>query len=202
MKKSFSSIFFLFILVFGFAQNNNVNQYFDDGGISSRKNVVSLNLGVTIKGTPTIHYERAFGDVFTCDVNAGIITQNFKPGHFESGEGVFPDTVSSGFSYGFNPRFYVPLIDSFLERLFNMKTSALHGYYIGLLYRDRHVETNDNTLLYKDGIFNMGIQFFIKERIACDVHYGVGFLIKNNTNISETSLYRTQLAQFKIGYVF
>lgn len=203
MKKFFSFVFFLLLSCFVFAQENqNLSEYFDDGGIVNRKNVVSLNMVSTYRGNPSIHYERALGELFACDVSFGIITHNFTSGFFEQNYSIMPDTVLSGYSYSVNPRFYIPVYFTFLEYFFSHNDSYLTGYFWGFYYRNRQFEIPNDQLKFNEYFFHNGIQISVTERIMLELQYGIGYAYLKEIQSNKSDYDVGQLFHGKIGYKF
>jgi len=195
------SLFFINISVFVQAQENeDLSDFFDDKGISTSKNIVSINLVSTLYGNPTIHYERAFGKIVSCDLSAGIISTNYQIGIFQSQTGLFDFNPTSGFSYSINPRLYTSNNFYLLSRIFKNMNSFLEGYFFGIYYRNRHFETIDNSFVFQEYLLHAGFQAGITKRITFDINYGYGLIIKKDINTSDMFYEAAQMLHAKIGY--
>lgn len=78
MRKS--SILFIFIIVFinsAFSQHEN-DEYFDDGGISSSRSSININLASLIVGDFSFGYERTIGNVFKIEAGVGLLLSYYN----------------------------------------------------------------------------------------------------------------------------
>ncbi len=75
MKKNLLFIFFIITTPFYSQQNENENQnhkYFEDGGLSERKNLIKLDLFSILNGDVPFFYERVLSDNVSIEIGAGF----------------------------------------------------------------------------------------------------------------------------------
>jgi len=168
------NIFVFFNLAF--SQNAN-DQYFDDGGISTAKNAVNVNLASIIVGDFSIGYERDVTNYFKLEFGVGVLLPYYNtellPYYLEDGVNNQIINPKSGYSFFVYPKIH-------------MVTEYLKGLSYGLMYRHRNytLESNDN-VRYNDYSFMIAYRFSILKYFVIDSSYGFGI---RNTKLSNINV--------------
>ncbi|HEY8400302.1 MAG TPA: hypothetical protein VIK89_03515 [Cytophagaceae bacterium] len=182
---------FLSYSIYAQTDDDDLKAMFDDGNISTSKNVLKINSLAWPAGDLPIHYERVLLEVLSVEVGVGYILD------METIEIQIPyeDRVGSkgnGYSLWVNPRLF-------------LTGNAPEGYYMGMLYRRRAYSFE---YTYNDYVIINGIQSpFAKGRFMVDFMYGFGL------RFVDSGLYQSSLPSFnkmrmvfptsvKLGYKF
>lgn len=186
-KNSFL-LLFLTISVTLFSQED-VSQYFDDGGISQRKNQVFINLSAMINGDFTVSYQRRFTDVVFLEAGLGVLTPNFlfEAGDFGNSIFVQPYLGNGGLSYFIQPKFQYSGDDRY-------------SFTLGGKFRNRAYRADGaSTLTVKDYIFytsaayNMG-RFMVLE-------FGTGFGLSTRDSFMGREIGFAYPLDIKLGFI-
>lgn len=155
------------VLMFpAFAQEDDVSQYLDDGGISLSKNILKVNLANVLIGEVPVSYERILGDAFGLEVGGAYILPYYGgtlldefTGNYHSG---YP---SSGKGFMVSPRYY-------------MGREAPEKRHIGLQYRRRFVSySNLSSEVRTDFSLVSGSQWVLGNRFVLDMESGLAYSI-------------------------
>ena len=146
-----------------FAQKEDVSKYLDDGGISSSKNIVKINLSSTAMGDASVSFERVLANAFSLEAGVGKIMPYYVEGSFwEVIQNGYSNKSFSGYSFTINPRFY------------KSKEAPEFGY-VGIHLRRRNIDYGDfSNNQITDLTINSGKQIILGKRIAFDIDSGIG----------------------------
>lgn len=184
------SLFLSLNIAFGQTKEDDLQAMFDDGNISTSKNLVKVNPTAFIAGDLPIFYERVISDVVGVEIGIGYLI-DMKSYEFTLAMEEFgPERKGSGYSIWLNPRIY-------------FGGEAPEGYYLGLLYRRRSFSSG---FLQNDFSMNNGFQFGIKDRLLVDIMYGLGLRFIEDPAYS-TGSYELDVDivlpfGIKLGYLF
>ncbi|MEI6575732.1 MAG: hypothetical protein WCO63_06085 [Bacteroidota bacterium] len=170
--------------------------YFDDGGISKAKNMVTIDLWQTFRGEYAITYERRYWKYLGTEISAGLLSKQY---HFYSPIGIF-DTewyntdfhpASTGWSLGIAEKIYFSEDHSGVFWLL----SARHLQF-------QEAQTNDFAM-------GGGYQFVIGNRFAVELGASIGIRYQKSLNLTSHILvdYDDKLIPIvpltiKIGYLY
>lgn len=144
--------------------SENLDEYFDDGGMSERKNIISTNLLAPIFGELGLRYERALTKRFSIEVGL----KKMAPFYFfelllpinDQFHGFAP---SSGWGYSFAPHFY-----------FWDKAPEFH--YIGPRFAQRtHALEDGAKLRVTDFTIDYGYNLFLSKQFMFCYDIGIGY---------------------------
>lgn len=171
---------------------SSISYYLDDGGISTAKNVVKLNLAAIIYGEIPITYERALGDRFSLEVGIGLQLPyyNSELTTIEKEDEI--KDPQSGFGIWIFPKYYL-----------HAKAPELN--YIGILYRRMEYQLKNEEVIYRDFTYNYGIQTYIHDRLVFDGSIGTGFRSTKypNQTTNEPDNWNLLVSiGLKLGYLF
>ncbi len=166
-----------------FTQNdsltNDIDSYFEDGGIKNAKNVFKINVLSLVNGDLPIFYERAISNVFSIELGVGILLPYYIPEppllikQIGTNNPPAAKDVKIGYSLYINPKIY-------------FSHSAPTGFYIGFQWRHRSYKLPLKKLVYNDLIFNLGYVFNPKKRFVIEPNFGLGYRFINDKNITAT----------------
>lgn len=164
VKYKYSILIVSLALIFStslYAQSeNDISQYFDDGGVSESKNILKINLASALNGDISVHYERAVASNVSIEVGVGKLLPfyNFElPKLYESDFGIKdPD---NGFSWSLQSKFYV------------WSQNTLEEGYAGFQISQRRYAT---TSTYTDLTMNYGVQLLLGKGFIVDLGIGIG----------------------------
>ncbi len=145
-------------------QDEDLHKYFDDGGLSARKNIVSTNLLSPISGVVGLRYERGIGKRFAIEVGAYklipfylyelILPINFYFSYFEP---------KGGWGISLSPHVY------FFDK-------APEYHYMGPRYGFRkHSLQNGATVAVHDLTIDYGFNAFLGKHFMFCYDLGVGY---------------------------
>lgn len=180
-------IFFHSFIIAQESDTTNIFYYFDDGGISNSRNVVKFNTLSILNGDLPVYYEVALNNAFTLEVGAGILLPYYFPKlNFFYDEDFKINNPDFGYSIWVHPKFYG-------------KREAPQNYYIGIQYRRRNFNQDNQEIVYVDYTFNVGMQLIMKDRLIFDYNVGVGY----KKDIKDTnSIFAVMPIGIKLGYLF
>ena len=168
-------IFILLILQYKvIAQNDSIQDnayYFDDGGISESKNLFKINVLSIVNGDLPVYYERILGNSFSIEVGAGILLPYYIPElpNLLSGESEI-ENPDFGHSLWIHPKYYI-------------QHEAPELNYIGVQFRRRYYNQDDQPIIYTDLTINFGLQLILGKRFVFDYNLGIGFRYKTQKSI-------------------
>jgi hypothetical protein len=146
-----------------FAQDEDVDKYFDDGGASTASNVIKFNLTSPFIKEYSVGFEKCFGDRFGILAEVGVVRgfATYTP-YSVSEKYYLPDAT---ISYRIEPRVYV------------FGSDAPMGLYTSVAYRFRTYNLKDYYTQHqnRDYLFSSGFQFELKNRVVMDI--SAGFVI-------------------------
>lgn len=172
---------FLLLLSFEkvYTQSDSIQDnsfYFDDGGISARKNIIKINILSAINGDLPLYYERALSKSFSIEIGAGLLLPYYileLPQIFSTeAEIINPDF---GYSLWIHPKYY-------------LQQNAPELNYFGVQIRKRNYNQNNQTIVYTDVTLNYGLQLILGKRIAFDYNVGIGVRFKREKSTSEKNV--------------
>lgn len=183
-----------------FAQDSDdeLSNYFDDGGISTAKNTVKFNLASAVSGDFTISYERILKSNWGFEIGFGRLADYYNPDLYEyfsnneDLEDIEIPNPTGGYSYIISPKYYY-LDDAPLD------------VYASIEYRYRFYDYINNTsITVRDITANYGFQFMVYKKLIMDVNYGLGFRAKTLeiNNVEESTINLTMPLSVKVGYLF
>ena len=181
----FTNLLFLICLSSN-AQSDDVSQYFDDGGIDDRLNVVSINFSSLVVGDLALHFERKIGKAFGLETNLGLLLPYYTneiPRFIFDYDKLITDP-QIGYSFSLFPKFY--LQDKF------------DGIFLGLQYRRRSYLMDSGNIHFNDISYLSGSYFDFSSRLILEYAFGIGYRFVNSDGENEI------LFPFliKLGYIF
>ncbi|MBC7451254.1 MAG: hypothetical protein H7259_07170 [Cytophagales bacterium] len=197
MNKKF--VFIILLLIFSgkkaLAQKDtikDISYYLDDGGISTNRDIIKVNIPSIITGDLPFFYERVLSRSIGIEAGVGILLPYYVPEipiTFISDVSV--KNTDGGYSLYLQPKYY------FTHR-------APEDIYIGMQVRRRTYFEDKISTVFTDLILNFGSQAHIKKNLIIDVSYGVGFRIITD---AEENLHNTidgivMPVAVKLGYSF
>jgi hypothetical protein len=184
--KKISLIIFISSSTFCFCQED-LDKYFDDGGISKRTNIISTNLFAMINGDFGLSYHRLFKETLELELSAGKTTNKYLLDLFDYNT---PNIVNSkgGISYAI--------------QLKHLREYSI-GYYLysGIKYRYRdynHDLFGKST--YQDFLLTGGYQYIFTKPIFLDLSTAIGLQKRRNHPYYKYAL--AYQIDFKLGYKF
>ena len=188
----------LTILFFGqlAAQTNDNAQYFDDGGLSTKKLTVKLNIAAIVTGDLPVSAEYAFTRHLALEAGVGLSLPYYLreiPELLWTNDD-FVDWIpdpQSGYSLLVQPKFY---LGDYPE-----------AFYTGLQYRRRFFSMSEEKVTFQEFTFNWGYQLSLGKRWIIDYGFGLGFRFVDLDSKTRTEDFNTELAVpmiLKIGYLF
>ena len=153
----------IFSSIVSYSQED-VSQYFNDGGISQRKNVISYNLTAMINGDFTVGYQRRLTDIVFLEAGVGILTPNFLFELADFGNSIFiqPYLGKGGLSYYFHPKFQYSGDDRY-------------SFTLGGKFRNRAYRADGtSTLTVKDYMFFTTAAYNIGKFMVLEFGTGIG----------------------------
>lgn len=193
-KKFLFGLIFIFSSIstaFSQTDQNELDAIFDDGNISTAKNIVKLNPPALLAGDLPLLYERKLSDALMLEVGVGYLL------NIKSYELTLPmdqlgrEPRGSGFSIWLNPKLF-------------LTGDAPEGYYMGLFYRRRQYSSG---LVYSDFCLNNGFQVNLDGRYMLDFMYGSGIRFVDDPD-QQTGFYQGMEVKLifpvavKFGYLF
>lgn len=158
-----------------YSQDDNTidnSSYFDDGGLSERKNIIKYNILSSLNGDASLHYERALAKKFAIEIGAGFLFPNkfiFLEDEFYNAS---PRKTDNGYSLWLNPKFYI-------------FKNAPEDYYVSFLLRQRCYNIGEQKIIHNDILFNQGIQFIIGKRFSFDISLGFGLRLTKDKSADD-----------------
>lgn len=194
-----SIILFFHTVTSAQSKDDDLDHLFDDGGMSTAKNVVKLNLATIIIGDVPFSYERIIGERIGIEVGVGKLMNYYNPdlaelsfGNDLEEENLQIKGPKGGYSFVIFPKYY-----------YNNKAPLT--MYSGLKYRKRNYTFNSKEdIILTDFSFNYGFQFTLIKKLVVDYNMGIGFRWRKDENTaveSEINNITLPLA-VKIGYLF
>lgn len=146
--------------------------YFDDGGISERKNIFKVNILAIVSGDLPFYYERILGKSFGLEIGAGLLLPYYLPDlpnlFTEEYEVENPDF---GHSLWIHPKYYI-------------QPKAPEFGYFGIQLRRRHYNQNNQSIIFSDLTINYGFQLFLGKRFIFDYNVGIGSSFKTQKSLN------------------
>lgn len=165
MKILFTLILTCFSCFIVIAQDskNNVDQYFDEGEVSSLKNSFKYNVASLYNGDVHFNYERVIGSFFSIELGAGYLLPYYNHNaYYAASQNDFTFSPQGGYSWSVMPRAY-----------FNY--NAPFAIYFGVKYRKRNYTLENGSSKMVQYAMIAGYQFLVNDRICIDLNYGAGF---------------------------
>lgn len=166
MKRTLAKYLFLLFLIglsgSAFSQAEDISQYLDDDGISTSKNLFTINLVSPLTGDFAGYYERVLFKRLTLEVGAGVVGP-FYLFEWPSLKGKYDMNLGGlGYSFHLAPKLY-----------FN--DAAPEYSYIGPSWRMRHyVPENGPGLTVHDFTWNYGYHLFTRGNLMFGANIGSG----------------------------
>jgi hypothetical protein len=170
MKILFVFTVFTFFSISLFAQD--LDEVFDDGGLSNIKNGIGISISKLVEGAVCIHYERYLKPNMSLVFNVGPILFDGLPMNlaivaYDKTHYYQPDkTLNYGFIFDLQYRGYVSESDGWLA-----------AYEIGYRYQDLTDETNSRYHL----TYTFGYKYRI-QHFAISSSLGLGFMVYGYKN--------------------
>ena len=159
-------------------QNDNMVQYFDDGGMSEKNNFIKVNAASIVAGDLSFSYERTFEKKIGLELSYGFILPFYvwEFGTFGLDAGM-NSTISptGGYSYNLQFKYY-----------YYSLSSNSDGMFIGFKYRKRNYKQETYDFDFNDYYINLGVQYFISNRMLLAYELGLGFRYSNTFNYEGT----------------
>jgi hypothetical protein len=196
MKKIILIASFLSISFLSISQDSSLDKLFDDGGISTAKNLVKFNVAFLLVGDFSFSYERIITSGFTVEIGAGALlpyyTTEFPYYIFNEGVNNEINNPKSGYSFSIMPRgFYSP--------------GAPESFYIGFNYRIRHYNLDKSIVICNDFALVYGSQLALYKKLFLDYSIGFGYRAIKNSLVSNNEKLRGSFimpVSIKIAYLF
>ncbi len=199
MKLKLLSIFLVIFFVSNSslqAQNDTIDEndaFFDDGGISKKKNLIKINTLSLLSGDLPVSYERGFGKRLSLEVGVGVLLPfyfNEIPGEaIDNGFGLKKRDL--GYSLTIFPKYY-------------LFSETLDYVYVGFQYRQRNFDRNTQSIRQNDYCLIYGFQYYIYSQFSVDFSIGIGFRFTNSigTIYEESDIGVLMPFALKFGYLF
>lgn len=184
------TILFLCLSIHALGQED-VSQYFDDGGLSNTKNQVKVNLAAMINGDFTVSYQREVINPLHIEVGVGYLSDDYLIDRNGLSENYLTQDHRysvSGYSFFFNPKL-------------RYKGDGALNLYLGLKYRNRkYTQDQLEILSIQDYVIHQSAEIIIGQRLILDLGFGFGYgLVKSNVDRFVILAFPLDL---KVGYTF
>lgn len=169
---------FFFLTVFAFVGNlicqedNDLSVYFDDGGFTSSKNLVSVNLASILVDDVHFTYERKISDEFSLEIGAGYLMPYYvrEINYWIFGDRVFDTPPDGGYSYNIGVNyFYMSFPDDF---------------YNSINFRQRNYTVGVSNVVFRDISYSLGARYNIKGNLMFDYSFGLGYRFESKDGVS------------------
>ena len=159
--------------------HDELEEAFDDGGLSDIKNAIKIDLAALMAGSFTISYERQIAGIFWMEVGGGPILSYLGieyPNKYGGDLSAFSDDEISAPSGGIN--FYLMPKVVGENTIFTVERSSL-----GLLYRYRKYKLDPPSGSSSSGTYEVtvndfalyfGMVFELSDRLFFELAYGLG----------------------------
>lgn len=161
-------ISFSIILLPAFAQEKDISDYFDDGGISNIKYVFKLGID-PLNGEIPIFIERT-GQSFSAEFGVGYVSSSFQMPFYKHGPMLDPDNrIKQGFMISLNGKIH-----------FN---GTSQGMYYGINPRINFI---DDIVYYDVAFISVGYQNRIQDLVIFDINLGLGVRFYEDKSVWST----------------
>lgn len=176
-------------------------EYFDDGGFSNASNIVKLNVGSIVVGSPTISLEHYFGSRFALEAGIGIIMP------YSKGDGLMWAAKAFGLDKTSDFEINNPISGLAWEGQMKFWSDRSKGIeaYSGLAVRNRHFNfANDAFINHLDVYGTYGRRWgFLPTHIVLDAGIGFGARITTDgTTTTSRSVGLVVPITVTVGYLF
>ena len=171
MKK----LLFLFVILFSISlQAQDLDEVFDDGGLSKIKNNVNFSISDLIGGNLGIGYDRYLGKHTSLGVNVGIFLYNGPNLFLFYGDMYQAPSMNTEFDKGF--------IFHFRFRRFNFQSDGLYWQYGFTIQSKSNQDSKFDFVSFPD--FKFGYNYPLTERLILSASVGIGLASAGISNIN------------------
>lgn len=191
----------LFVSLVANAQYNTISNYIDDGGRSTTKNLIKIDLPEYLRSNISIIWEHRFNSALSLQTGVGaLINGLIRPIYiprYNVNDKTMNENLNNGFSLIIAPTFYKEGFESF-----HLELPFKYHYYFG------------QAVSYE---FNctVGRQWFLSRRISLDIDLGIGIGFEksldgisyiydseiNNVNYASSGMRLIFPFSIKFGYI-